>query len=271
MRTTTAKRVLRHTASHVLAQAVKQLHPEAKLAIGPAIDNGFYYDFDVDEPFTPDFLKEVEKEMSRIVKKNDTLERFELPRDEAIKFMEEKGEPYKVELISDLPEDAHISFYRQGDFTDLCAGPHLPSTGKVKAFKLTSIAGAYWRGNEKNKMLQRIYGTAFTDKAELDAYLARIEEAKKRDHRKLGRELDLFDIRDEGPGLPLLLPKGMILRNMLDRLLARDSPRKQAMRRSRRPSCSTAALWETLRPLGSLQGEHVHHHDRRRWTSPSSP
>ena len=191
-----AKRVLRHTASHVLAQAVKHLKPEAKLAIGPAIDNGFYYDFDVDEPFTPEFLTALEKEMKKIIQKNDRLERFELPREEAIRFMEEKGEPYKVELIRDLPEDAAISFYRQGDFTDLCAGPHLPSTGKIKAFKLTSIAGAYWRGNEKNKMLQRIYGTAFTKKEDLDAYLQRIEEAKRRDHRKLGRELDLFDIRD---------------------------------------------------------------------------
>ena len=238
-----AKRVLRHTASHVLAQAVKKLHPEAKLAIGPAIDNGFYYDFDVDEPFTPDFLKEVEKEMSRIVKKNDKLERFELPREEAIKFMEEKGEPYKVELIRDLPEDAHISFYRQGDFTDLCAGPHVPSTGKVKAFKLTSIAGAYWRGNEKNKMLQRIYGTAFTDKAELDAYLARIEEAKKRDHRKLGRELDLFDIRDEGPGFPFFYPKGMILRNCLEDYW-REIHREAGYEEIKTPIMLNRALWE---------------------------
>ena len=238
-----AKRVLRHTASHVLAQAVKKLRPEAKLAIGPAIDNGFYYDFDVDEPFTPDFLKEVEKEMSRIVKKNDKLERFELPREEAIQFMEEKGEPYKVELIRDLPEDAHISFYRQGDFTDLCAGPHVPSTGKVKAFKLTSIAGAYWRGNEKNKMLQRIYGTAFTDKAELDAYLARIEEAKKRDHRKLGRELDLFDIRDEGPGFPFFYPKGMILRNCLEDYW-RQIHREAGYEEIKTPIMLNRALWE---------------------------
>ena len=238
-----AKRVLRHTASHVLAQAVKKLRPEAKLAIGPAIDNGFYYDFDVDEPFTPDFLKEVEKEMSRIVKKNDKLERFELPREEAIQFMEEKGEPYKVELIRDLPEDAHISFYRQGDFTDLCAGPHVPSTGKVKAFKLTSIAGAYWRGNEKNKMLQRIYGTAFTDKAELDAYLARIEEAKKRDHRKLGRDLDLFDIRDEGPGFPFFYPSGMILRNCLEDYW-RQIHREAGYEEIKTPIMLNRALWE---------------------------
>ncbi len=238
-----AKRVLRHTASHVMAEAVKKLCPEAKLAIGPAIDNGFYYDFDVDEPFTPDFLKEVEKEMKKIIQKNDRLERFELPREEAIKFMEDKGEPYKVELIRDLPEDAVISFYRQGDFTDLCAGPHLPSTGKVKAFRLTSIAGAYWRGNEKNKMLQRIYGTAFFDKKELDEYLARIEEAKKRDHRKLGRELDLFDIRDEGPGFPFFYPKGMVLRNILEDYW-RQIHREAGYEEIKTPIMLNRALWE---------------------------
>ncbi|MCI5547738.1 MAG: threonine--tRNA ligase [Clostridiales bacterium] len=211
-------RVLRHTASHVLAQAVKKIIPEAKLAIGPAIDNGFYYDFDVDQPFTPEILKEIEKEMSHIVKKNERLERFELPREEAIRFMEEKGEPYKVELIRDLPEDAVISFYKQGDFTDLCAGPHLPSTGKVKAFKLTQVAGAYWRGNEKNKMLQRIYGTAFFSKEALDAYLKQQEEAVKRDHNKLGRELEYFTTVDcIGQGLPILLPKGARVVQLLQR------------------------------------------------------
>ena len=211
-------RVLRHTASHVLAQAVKKIIPEAKLAIGPAIDNGFYYDFDVDQPFTPEILKEIEKEMSHIVKKNERLERFELPREEAIRFMEEKGEPYKVELIRDLPEDAVISFYRQGDFTDLCAGPHLPSTGKVKAFKLTQVAGAYWRGNEKNKMLQRIYGTAFFSKDALDAFLKQQEEAVKRDHNKLGRELEYFTTVDcIGQGLPILLPKGARVVQLLQR------------------------------------------------------
>ena len=213
-----AKKVLRHTASHVLAQAVKKLRPEAKLAIGPAIDNGFYYDFDVDEAFTPDFLKELEKEMGRIVKKNDRLERFELPRAEAIALMEEKNEPYKVELIQDLPEDATISFYKQGDFVDLCAGPHLPSTGKVKAFKLTSTAGAYWRGSEKNKMLQRIYGTAFFDKSEMEAYLKAQEEALKRDHNKLGRDLEYFTTVDViGQGLPILLPKGSRVIQLLQR------------------------------------------------------
>ena len=208
------KRVLRHTASHVLAQAVLHLCPQAKLAIGPAIDTGFYYDFDVEEPFTPEFLTAVEKEMGKIIKKNERLERFELPRAEALELM--KDQPYKVELINDLPDEETLSFYKQGDFTDLCAGPHLPSTGKVKAFKLMSIAGAYWRGSEKNKMLQRIYGTAFFSKEELQAYLDRLEEAKKRDHRKLGRELDLFDIFDEGPGFPFFFPKGMVLRNELE-------------------------------------------------------
>ncbi|MGN0800968.1 MAG: threonine--tRNA ligase [Candidatus Faecivicinus sp.] len=234
-------RTLRHTASHVLAQAVKHLKPEAKLAIGPAIDNGFYYDFDVDEPFTPEFLAAVEKEMQKIIKKNERVERFELPRGEALEFM--KDEPYKVELINDLPEGETISFYRQGDFTDLCAGPHLPSTGKIKAVKLTSIAGAYWRGSEKNKMLQRIYGTAFTNREELDAYLARIEEAKKRDHRKLGRQLDLFDIRDEGPGFPFFYPKGMILRNTLEDYW-RQIHRKNGYEEIKTPIMLNRALWE---------------------------
>ena len=211
-----AKRVLRHPASHVLASAVKTLYPNAKLAIGPAIENGFYYDFDVEEPFTPEALEKIEKQMKHIIKKNDREVRFTLPRDEAIAFMQEKNEPYKAELIRDLPEDEVLSFYRQGDFADLCAGPHLPSTGRIKAFKLTSVAGAYWRGDEKNKMLQRIYGTAFSDKEELDKYLEMLEEAKKRDHRKLGRELDLFDILDEGPGFPFFYPKGMVLRNTLE-------------------------------------------------------
>ena len=209
-------RVLRHTASHVLAQAVKAVRPEAKLAIGPAIDNGFYYDFDVATPFTNEDLAAIEKEMTRIIKKNERLERFELPRAEALELM--KDEPYKVELINDLPEDATISFYRQGDFTDLCAGPHLLSTGKVKAVKLTSIAGAYWRGSEKNKMLQRIYGTAFATKEELDAYVAEREEALKRDHNKLGRDLEYFTTVDVvGQGLPIMLPKGARVIQLLQR------------------------------------------------------
>jgi len=238
------RKTLRHTASHVLAQAVLKLRPGAKLAIGPAIDNGFYYDFDVEEPFTPEFLKDVEKEMARIIKQNQPLVRFELPREEAIEFCEKAGQPYKVELIRDLPEDSVISFYKQGDFTDLCAGPHLPSTGKVKAFKLTSIAGAYWRGSEKNKMLQRIYGTAFFDKEEMDAYLARIEEAKKRDHRRLGRELDLFDILDEGPGFPFFFPKGMIVRNELENYW-RQIHREAGYEEIRTPVMLNRSLWET--------------------------
>ena len=205
----------RHTASHMLAQAVKRLYPEVKLAIGPAIDNGFYYDFDAPEPFSPADLEAIEKEIAKIEKENFKLERFELPRGEAIAYMEQLGEPYKVELINDLPEDAVISFYRQGEFVDLCAGPHAESTGKVKNVKLMSVAGAYWRGSEKNKMLQRIYGTAFEKRAELEEYIARIEEAKKRDHRKLGRELGLFTLMDEGPGFPFFLPKGMVLKNTL--------------------------------------------------------
>ena len=237
------KRVMRRTASHVLAQAVKHLVPQAKLAIGPAIDNGFYYDFDVDEPFTPELLGKLEKEMNRIIKQNIRLERFELPREQAIALCEEKGEPYKVELIRDLPEDAVISFYKQGDFTDLCAGPHLPSTGKVKAVKLMSIAGAYWRGNEKNKMLQRIYGTAFSTKEELQAYLDRLEEAKKRDHRKLGRELDLFGIMDEGPGFPFFFPKGMVLRNILEDYW-REIHRKAGYQEIKTPMILSRSLWE---------------------------
>ena len=209
------KRAFRHTASHIMAQAVKRLFPETKLAIGPAIADGFYYDFDREVPFTEDDLKHIEEEMKKIVKEDLKLEKFELPRAEAIKFMEEKGEPYKVELINDLPEDAVISFYKQGDYVDLCAGPHLMSTKPVKAFKLMSVAGAYWRGNEKNKMLSRIYGTAYTKASDLDAYLTMLEEAKKRDHRKLGKELKLFALLEEGPGFPFFLPKGMIVKNTL--------------------------------------------------------
>ena len=208
-------RAIRHTASHVLAQAVKRLYPEAKLAIGPAIDDGFYYDFDREGGFTPEDLEKLEAEMKKIIKENIPLKPFVLPRDEAIKLMQEKGEPYKVELIEDLPEEETISFYQQGDFTDLCAGPHIMYTKGVKAFKLTSIAGAYWRGSEKNKMLTRIYGTAFANKEDLENYLTMLEEAKKRDHRKLGKELGLFMFTEEGPGFPFFLPKGMTLKNTL--------------------------------------------------------
>ena len=211
------RRTYWHTCSHILAQAVKRLYPEVKLAIGPSIDNGFYYDMDSPFPFTPEIMENIEGEMRKICKEKLKLERFELPREEALKFMEEKGEPYKVELINDLPEDAHISFYRQGEFTDLCAGPHLDSTGRVKgnAIKLTACNSAYWRGDSNRQILQRIYGVAFPKKEELDAYLQRIEEAKRRDHRKLGKELGLFMLTDEGPGFPFFLPKGMVLKNTL--------------------------------------------------------
>ena len=208
-------RAIRHTASHVLAQAVKRLYPDAKLAIGPAIDDGFYYDFDREGGFTPEDLEKLEAEMVKIVKENLPVKPFVLPRAEAVRFMEEKGEPYKVELIEDLPEEETISFYQQGEFVDLCAGPHIMYTKGVKAFKLTSIAGAYWRGSEKNKMLTRIYGTAFANKTDLESYLTMMEEAKKRDHRKLGKELGLFMFAEEGPGFPFFLPKGMTLKNTL--------------------------------------------------------
>lgn len=208
-------RAIRHTASHVLAQAVKRLYSDAKLAIGPAIDDGFYYDFDREGGFTPEDLEKLEAEMAKIVKENLPVKPFVLPRAEAVRFMEEKGEPYKVELIEDLPEEETISFYQQGEFVDLCAGPHIMYTKGVKAFKLTSIAGAYWRGSEKNKMLTRIYGTAFANKTDLESYLTMMEEAKKRDHRKLGKELGLFMFAEEGPGFPFFLPKGMTLKNTL--------------------------------------------------------
>ena len=208
-------RAIRHTASHVLAQAVKRLYPETKLAIGPAIDDGFYYDFDREGGFTPEDLEKLEAEMTKIVKENLPVKPFVLPRDEAVRYMEEKAEPYKVELIEDLPDEETISFYQQGEFVDLCAGPHIMYTKGVKAFKLTSIAGAYWRGSEKNKMLTRIYGTAFANKTDLENYLTMMEEAKKRDHRKLGKELGLFMFAEEGPGFPFFLPKGMTLKNTL--------------------------------------------------------
>lgn len=210
------KRTFRHTASHVLAQAVKRLYPNAKLAIGPAIDNGFYYDFDVEEPFTPEDLEKIEAEMKKIVKEALPLERFEMIPDEAIAYYKNLGEIYKVELVEEHADKGeNISFYKQGEFIELCAGPHIPDTGRIKAFKLTSCTGAYWRGSEKNKMLQRVYGTAYPKKADLDAYLTMMEEAKKRDHRKLGKELGLFMMKEEGPGFPFFLPKGMVLKNQL--------------------------------------------------------
>ena len=245
---------LRHTTSHVMAQAIKHLYPDAKLAIGPSIADGFYYDIDFVTPVTADDLPKIEEEMKKIIKEDLTLERFELPREEALKFMEEKEEPYKVQLIQDLPEDAVISFYKQGDFTDLCAGPHLMSTkGVGKAFKLTSIAGAYWRGDAKNKMLTRIYGTAFAKKEDLEAHLKMLEEAKKRDHRRLGKELGLFMLSDYGPGFPFFLPKGIILKNtLLDHW--RKVHKKNGYTEISTPIILNRVLWET-------SGHWEHYHD----------
>ena len=236
---------LRHTASHVMAQAIKRLWPETKLAIGPSIADGFYYDIDRDEPVTSDDLAKIEAEMKKIIKEALPLERFELPRAQAIEFMKEKNEPYKVELIEELPEDAIISFYKQGEFTDLCAGPHLMNTKEVgKAFKLMNIAGAYWRGSEKNKMLTRIYATAFAKKEDLEAYVTMMEEAKKRDHRKLGKELGLFMMSDAGPGFPFFLPKGMILKNtLLD--YWREIHKKAGYVEISTPIILNRSLWET--------------------------
>ena len=235
---------IRHTAAHVMAQAIQHLFPDVKFAIGPAIANGFYYDLDSEHTFTPEDLTAIEKEMSKIVKQNIPLQRAELPRSEALAMFAAKDEKYKVELINDLPEDAVISIYTQGDFTDLCAGPHCPSTGRVKAFKLQSIAGAYWRGNEKNKMLQRIYGTAFPSKEELEAYLHMLEEAAKRDHRKLGKELDIFAIMDEGPGFPFFLPNGMVIRNELINYW-RQVHRRYGYEEIKTPMILSRKLWET--------------------------
>ena len=238
------KEAFRHTASHVMAQAVKRLYPDTKLAIGPSISEGFYYDFDREKPFSPEELEAIEKEMKKIAKEDLKLERFELPRAEAIALMKEKDEPYKVELIEDLPEDAVISFYKQGEFTDLCAGPHLMSTKPLKAIKLTSVAGAYWRGNEKNKMLSRIYGTAYTKASDLEAYLTMMEEARKRDHRKLGKELKLFALLEEGPGFPFFLPKGMVLKNTLLEYW-REIHKKAGYVEISTPIILSRELWET--------------------------
>lgn len=237
------KEAFNHTASHILAQAVKRLYPDAKLTIGPAIEDGFYYDIDRDEPFTQEDLPKIEAEMQKIVSANYKLTRFALPRNEAIALMEEKGEPYKVLLINRVPEGENISFYTQGEFTDLCAGPHLFATGLVKAFKLTSLTGAYWEGDSKNKMLRRIYGVAFPNKAMLAEYLERLEEAKKRDHRKIGRDLDLFDIYEEGPGFPFFLPKGMVLRNLLEDFW-REEHRKAGYEEIKTPIILSRSLWE---------------------------
>ncbi|NLW24935.1 MAG: threonine--tRNA ligase [Clostridia bacterium] len=235
--------VFRHSASHILAQAVQRLYPGTKLGIGPAIKDGFYYDFDSEHKFTPDDLVKIEEEMEKIIKEDYEFVRKVLPRSEAIKFFQDRGELYKVELIEDLPEDAVISIYQQGDFVDLCAGPHLPCTGMVKAPKLLSVAGAYWRGSEKNKMLQRIYGTAFPKKSELEEYLYLVEEAKRRDHRKLGQELELFAIMDEGPGFPFFFPKGMIIRNELENFW-REIHREHGYQEIKTPIILNRELWE---------------------------
>ena len=240
---TEGQHAYRHTTSHVLAQAVLRLFPGTKLAIGPAITDGFYYDFDTDHTFSPDDLEKIEVEMVKIIKEDLHLERKEVSREEAIKLFEEKDEKYKVELIEDLPADAQISLYRQGEFVDLCAGPHLLSTGKVKSVKLMSLAGAYWRGSEKNKMLQRIYGTSFPKKSALDEYLNRLEEAKKRDHRKLGQELKLFTVMDEGPGFPFFFPKGMVLRNELENFW-REIHREWGYQEIKSPIILNRELWE---------------------------
>ena len=236
---------LRHTASHVMAQAIKRLYPSAKLAIGPSIADGFYYDIDFETPITADDLEKIEAEMKKIIKEALPLERFTLPREEALALMKEKEEPYKVELIEDLPEGEEISFYKQGEFTDLCAGPHLMNTKEVgKAYKLTSIAGAYWRGNEHNKMLTRIYATAFAKKEELEAYITMMEEAKKRDHRKLGKELGLFMMHEAGPGFPFFLPKGMVLKNTLLEYW-REIHKKAGYVEISTPIILNRSLWET--------------------------
>lgn len=237
------KAAYRHTTSHVLADAVKRVFPEAKLAIGPSIDTGFYYDFE-HEPFSREDLDKIEAEMKKVIKENAALERFELPREEAIKLMEERNEPYKVELINDLPEDAVISFYKQGDFVDLCAGPHLMKTGVIKAFKLISSSGAYWRGNSDNKMLTRIYGTAFTKKADLEEYLAHLEDIKKRDHNKLGREMELFTTVDViGQGLPLIMPKGEIMIRTMQRWIE-DEEEKRGYVRTKTPLMAKSDLYK---------------------------
>ena len=225
-----AREVYRHSSAHVMAQAVKRLWPESKLAIGPAIDKGFYYDFDSGHTFTPEDFAAIEEEMKRIIKADYPIVRKELSREEALQFFSERSEDYKLELIEDLPEDAVISTYQQGEFVDLCAGPHLSSTGRLKAIKVMSLAGAYWRGSEKNPMLQRVYATSFPKKSMLDDYLQKLEEAKKRDHRRLGRELGLFVVLDEGPGFPFFLPKGMVLRNELENFW-REEHRKPVTRR----------------------------------------
>lgn len=253
------KEAYRHTSSHIMAQAIKRLWPEAKLAIGPAIKDGFYYDVDLDHKITDDDLKKIQKEMKKIINANYPLEKSILSRDKALELMRQKDEDYKVELINDLPSDEEISFYTQGEFTDLCAGPHVESTGKIKAIKLMSVAGAYWRGNEKNKMLQRVYGTAFSSQEELQEYIDRIEEAKKRDHRKIGKEMDLFALMEEGPGFPFFLPNGMILRTELENYW-RQEHRKRGYDEIKTPLILSEELWHT-------SGHYDHYKENMYFTS----
>lgn len=253
------KEAYRHTSSHIMAQAIKRLWPEAKLAIGPAIKDGFYYDVDLDHKITDGDLKKIQKEMKKIIKANYPLEKSILSRDKALELMRQKDEDYKVELINDLPSDEEISFYTQGEFTDLCAGPHVESTGKIKAIKLMSVAGAYWRGDEKNKMLQRVYGTAFPSQEELQEYIDRIEEAKKRDHRKIGKEMDLFALMEEGPGFPFFLPNGMILRTELENYW-REEHRKRGYDEIKTPLILSEELWHT-------SGHYDHYKENMYFTS----
>ena len=238
-----ARDVYRHSSAHLMAQAVKELYPDAKLAIGPAIEDGFYYDFDLKEPLTQADLEKIERRMQELAKEDHVFQRQVLSREEALKFFRERGEDYKVELIENLPEDAEISYYRQGDFVDLCAGPHVGSTGRIRAFKLTSVAGAYWRGDENNVMLQRVYGTSFVKQSQLEEHLKLLEEAKKRDHRKLGRELDLFSISEDGPGMPFYHPKGVIIWNELLKLW-REEHAKDGYMEIRTPQILNKRLWE---------------------------
>ena len=246
------KKAYWHTTSHIMAQAVKRLFPEVKLAIGPSIDEGFYYDFDVEKPFTDEDKEKIEEEMKKIIKEDLPIERFSLPREEAIALMKKMDEPYKVELIEDLPEGEEISFYSQGEFTDLCAGPHLVSTGKVKAIKILSSSSAYWRGSEKNKMLQRIYAISFPKTSSLEEHLKLLEEARERDHRKIGKELDLFMTHQlVGSGLPMYLPKGATIRRILERYI-QDKEVKMGYNHVYTPSLANVELYKTSRTLGSL-------------------
>ncbi|MDR1160634.1 MAG: threonine--tRNA ligase, partial [Syntrophomonadaceae bacterium] len=254
-----ALNVYRHSASHIMAQAVKRLWPASKLAIGPFIDKGFYYDFDNGRAWSPDDFAVIEEEMNKIIKADYPIIRMEVSKEEARRFFQERGEIYKVELIDDLPDDAVISMYKQEEFVDLCAGPHLPSTGRVKAYKLMNLAGAYWRGDERNPMLQRIYATAFPKKSQLDDYLFKLEEAKKRDHRRIGRELELFTVLDEGPGFPFFLPKGMIIRNELERFW-REEHTKAGYHEIRTPIILQQQLWEQ-------SGHWDHYHDNMYFTN----